>query len=56
MLSKTSQTSKDKYCPFSSPRLKQFFFFKKEIQAEGEKLGKKKRTRGNRKGVNEREN
>ena len=54
VLSKTSQTLKDKYCLFSSPRLKKKF--KKEIQAEGEKLGKKKRTRGNRQGVNEREN
>lgn len=29
VLSKTSQTSKDKYCLFSSPRLKQFFFLKR---------------------------
>lgn len=57
VLSKTSQTWKDKYCLFSSPRLKQFFFFKKKRDSSRRgKMGKKKRTRGNRQGVNEREN
>lgn len=40
VLSKTSQTSKDKYCLFSSPRLKQFFF-KRDLSRRG-KIGKEK--------------